>query len=90
MSDIYKEYDPIPKTVNGTMYCDLIRDYAAPAVNQLYPEGSAWWQDDPATIHRCKTVLATVDEVFSRKLDRTMFRCLANRKCLGYCKRACG
>ena len=41
MSDFYKDYDPVPRTISGDMYADLIWDYAAPAVNQVYPEGLA-------------------------------------------------
>ena len=71
MSEFFKDYEPIPKTVNGTMYCDLLRRYAAPAVEELYPDGSACWQDDPATIHRSTAALETVNELFSRRLDPT-------------------
>ena len=28
MSEFYKDYDPVPKTVSGAMYADLIRGYA--------------------------------------------------------------
>ena len=51
------------------MYADLVRDYAGPAVNELYPDGSPVWQDDPATIHRCQVALSAVDEVFAQRLD---------------------
>lgn len=71
MSDFFKNYDPVPKSVNGNMYADLVRDYAVPAVNQLYPEGSACWQDDPATIHRCQVALTAVSESFNKRLDHT-------------------
>ena len=69
MSDFFKEYDPVPKTVNGIMYSDLINKYAAPAVDSLYPDGSAFWQDDPATIHRCEAALTAVSEAFAKRLD---------------------
>lgn len=71
MSEFFKDYEPIPKTVNGTMYCDLLRRYAAPAFEKLYPGGSACWQDGPATIHWCTAALETVNELFSRRLDPT-------------------
>ena len=71
MSEFYKDYNPVPKTVNGNMYADLVRNYAAPAVQELYPEGNAYWQDDPATIHRCEAALRAVSERFDLKLDFT-------------------
>ena len=71
MSEFYKDYNPVPKTVNGNMYADLVRNYAAPAVQELYPEGNAYWQDDPATIHRCEAALTAVSESFDLRLDFT-------------------
>ena len=53
------------------MYADLVRDYAAPAVKELYPDGSAIWQDDPATIHHCRVALEAVDGEFQKRLDHT-------------------
>ena len=49
----------------------LVRNYAAPAVQELYPEGNAYWQDDPATIHRCEAALTAVSESFDLRLDFT-------------------
>ena len=69
MSDFYKDYNPVPKTVNGEMYADLVRSYAAPAVNELYPDGSACWQDDPASIHCCQAAITAVSECFNKRLD---------------------
>ena len=43
--------------MNGAMYADLFRDYAAPAVKDLYPEGEAIWQNNPVSIHRCAAAL---------------------------------
>ena len=71
MNDFYKVYNPVPRTVSGDMYADLIRNYAVPAVNQLYPEGLACWQDDPATIHRCLAATTAVSECFNKRLDFT-------------------
>ena len=58
------EYDPVPKSMNGDRYADLIREKAGPAVLQLYPAGNAIWQDDPATIHRCAAAIKACDETF--------------------------
>ena len=69
MSDFYKNYNPVSKNMNGAMYADLVRGYAAPAVEDLYPEGDAIWQDDPASIHRCAAALAAVNDSFNRRLD---------------------
>ena len=69
MSDLYKNYNPVSKNMNGAMYADLVRGYAAPAVEDLYPEGDAIWQDDPASIHRCAAALAAVNDSFNRRLD---------------------
>ena len=69
MDEFYKNYNPAPKTVSGIMYADLVKDYASPAVKKLYPDGSAIWQDDPATIHRCRAALEAVEDQFSRRLD---------------------
>ena len=41
MSDFMKKYKPAPKSINGLMYADLVRDIAAPAVQELYLEGDA-------------------------------------------------
>ena len=68
MDEFYENYNPTPKNVNGNMYADLVRDYIGPAVNELYPDGSAVWQDDPATIYRCQVALSAV-EVFAQRLD---------------------
>ena len=38
----------IPKNMNGAMNAELVRDYAALAVENLYPEGDAIRQVDPA------------------------------------------
>ena len=51
------------------MYADLVRDIAAPAVQELYPEGNAIWQDDPASIHRCEAALTAVSESFNKRID---------------------
>ena len=37
MSVFYKNYNPEHKNMNDAMYDDLVRDYAAPAVEDLYP-----------------------------------------------------
>ena len=75
MSDFYKNYNPVSKNMNGAMYADLERGYAAPAVEDLYPEGDAIWQDDPASIHRCTAALAAVNDSFNRRLDHEV-QCL--------------
>ena len=38
----------VPKNMNGAMNAELVRDYAALAVENLYPEGDAIRQVDPA------------------------------------------
>ena len=52
----------------GVSY-NTVRSYAAPAVNELYPDGSACWQDDPASIHRCQAAITAVSECFNKRLD---------------------
>ena len=46
ISDFYKNYNPVPKNINGAKYADHVWDYVAPAVEDLYPEGDAIRQDD--------------------------------------------
>ena len=46
ISDFYKNYNPVPKNINGAKYADHVWDYVAPAVEDLYPEGGAIRQDD--------------------------------------------
>ena len=37
LSDLYREYQArLPKTINGVMYADMVREKAEPAVRQLY------------------------------------------------------
>ena len=38
-------------------------------MNELYPDGSACWQDDPASIHRCQAAITAVSECFNKRLD---------------------
>ena len=42
----------------------MIREKAGPAINALYPNGDAIFQDDNATIHRSHVSIAAVDETF--------------------------
>ena len=49
VSDLYKEYEvPHPKSKNGILYADLVREKAAPANLNLYPGGDGIYQDDGA------------------------------------------
>lgn len=41
----------------GNFYAWMIRNKAVPAVNTVFPDGNAVWQDDPASIHRTKDAL---------------------------------
>ena len=41
----------------GNFYAWMIRNKAVPAVNTVFPDGDAVWQDDPASIHRTKDAL---------------------------------
>ena len=68
--DLYKEYEsPHPKTINSVMYADLIREKASRAARRIYPAGNAIFQDDNATIHRCPTFLAAVNDCFWHRVD---------------------
>ena len=49
------------------MYADLVRDIAAPAVQELYLERDAICQDDPASINRCEAALTAVS--FNKQID---------------------
>ena len=71
MSEFDKNYNPVPKNMNGAIYADMFGT-ATPAVEDLHPERDAiWriWQDDPASIHRCAAALAAVNDCFNRRLD---------------------
>ena len=63
------EYDPKPRSINSVMYADMIREKAGPAVRQVYPDGSAVFQDDGATIHRAAISLDAVAETFKSRVD---------------------
>ena len=68
--DLYEEYEPPhPKTINGVMYADLIREKASRAARRIYPAGNAIFQDDGATIHRCPAALAAVNDCFRYRVD---------------------
>ena len=70
VSELFLEYQhPRPKSINGIMYADMVREKAGPAVLQLYPEGNAIWQDDGARIHRCPEVLEAVAATFRYRVD---------------------
>ena len=41
----------------GDFYAWMIRHKAVPAVQTVFPDGNAIWQDDPASIHRTQNAL---------------------------------
>ena len=70
VSDLFQEYEkPHPKSVNGKMYADMVREKAHQAVLKLYPNGDGIWQDDGAKIHRCPEALEAVDDCFKFRID---------------------
>lgn len=69
VSELAKEYEPQPKTVDSKMYADLIRHKAGPAIDAFYPNGDCIFQDDNATIHRSRLSLKAVEETFENRLD---------------------
>lgn len=44
--------------VSGAFYAWMVRTKCVDAVNAVYPDGDAIWQDDPASIHRTKDAIA--------------------------------
>ena len=67
VSDLLKSYDPMPKSATGQIYADMIDIKIAPAVKQLYPRGTAVWQNDGAKIHRSEIALSAIDPNFKEK-----------------------
>ena len=67
--DLMNEYDPKPRSINSVMYDDMIREKAGPAVRQVYPDGSAVFKDDGATIRRAAISLDAVAETFKSRVD---------------------
>ena len=63
------EIDPKPKSINSVMYADLINEKAGPALLPVYPDGSAVFQDEVATIHRAAVSLDAVAETFNSGVD---------------------
>ena len=55
--------------MNGAMNADLVRDYAAPAVEDLNPEGDVIRQDDPASINICAEALPTANDSFHHEVQ---------------------
>ena len=55
--------------MNGAMNADLVRDYAAPAVEDLNPEGDVIRQDDPASINICAEALSTANDNFHHEVQ---------------------
>ena len=43
-----------------------------PAIDELYPLGDCWFQDDEAKIHRTQHVLDTVDRLFKNRVPAGM------------------
>ena len=64
--DLMNEYDPKPRSINSVMYADMIREKAGPTVRQVYPDGSAVFKDDGATIRRAAISLDAVAKLSSR------------------------
>ena len=56
--------------MNGAMNADLVRDYAALAVEDLYPEGDAIRQVDPASINICAEALSTANDSFNHEVQQ--------------------
>ena len=52
-------------TVRNVLCTKNVRDSAVPAERQLYPDGSARRQDDPATIHLCQAAIDAVRKSFN-------------------------
>ena len=50
------------------MNADLVRAYAAPAVENPYPEGDAIRQVDPASINICTEALSTANDSFNHEV----------------------
>ena len=69
VSDLQKKFEPTPKSVNGDIYAYLVENIAAPAVRELYPDVSAIWQDDPASIHRCQVALEAVSRNLTTRFN---------------------
>ena len=46
----------------------MLERYVKPAVDELYPLGNCFFQDDEAKIHRTPLVLETVDRLFKHRV----------------------
>ena len=64
-----QEYEGNPTSISGSIYSDMVKEKALPAVLKVYPEGNAIWQDDGARIHRCPEALKAVEESFKSRID---------------------
>ena len=67
VSDLLEQWDPKPRSVTGAVYADMIETIIGPEVKAVLPQG-ALWQDDPATIHRAKVSLETVEKTFPHRV----------------------
>ena len=69
VSDLLKDYQDHPTSINGNIYSDMVREKALLAVLKMYPEGNAIWQDAHSRIHRCPEALEAVQKSFQSRIN---------------------
>ena len=72
VEDLYQNYQPRPRSINSAMYADMIRERADSAVSKIYPDGTAIFQDDGASIYRAEISLKAVSETFKTRENPTI------------------